>query len=126
MLASLHSGNSRTKATTWRLFIAGLMAFVLVIQGYALQTHIHKQLVSATVTLNSGGSTGHHKIPVNDDPASCPTCQQILHAGQFVAPAWLLPLLITVAVSRVEIATAALPHYDTVSHSWRGRGPPLH
>jgi hypothetical protein len=126
MLASLHSGKPRTKTPFWRLFVAGLMALVLVVQGYSLQTHLHKEFGSATVTLNTGGSTGHHKIPVNDDPASCPTCQQILHAGQFVAPAWLLPLLVNVAVSRVEIVTAAIPHYDTVSHSWRGRGPPLH
>ena len=56
----------------------------------------------------------------------CPTCQQISHAGQFVAPAWLVPFLLVVAVSTIEITTAVLPHYDTVSHSWRGRGPPLH
>jgi hypothetical protein len=108
------------------MFFAGLMVLALVVQGYTLQTHIHKQIGSATVTLDTGGSTGHDKMPVNDDPARCPTCQQILHAGQFVAPAWLLPFLIVASVSTIEITTAALPQYDAVSHSWRGRGPPLH
>jgi hypothetical protein len=126
MLTSLHSGNARTKPPAWRVFFAGLMVLALVVQGYTLQSHIHRDLGSATITLNKGGSTGHDRIPGNDDPARCPTCQQIHHAGQFVAPAWLLPFLILASVSTVEITAATLPHYDTVSHIWRGRGPPLH
>jgi hypothetical protein len=126
MLASLHSGNARAKAPRWRMFFAGLMVLALVVQGYTLQSHIHSERGPASVTLNTGGSTGHDKMPLNDDPARCPTCQQILHAGQFVAPAWLLPFLIVASVSTIEITATTLPHYDTVSHSWRGRGPPLH
>lgn len=103
------------------------MVMALVAQGYTLQTHIHKQGFAATsIALDVGGLPGHDRIPINDDPANCPTCQQILHASQFVAPAWLSPLLLIVTVSSVDIATAAFPHYDAVSHSWRGRGPPLH
>jgi hypothetical protein len=102
------------------------MFLALVVQGYATQTHLHKQNDSViSAALKADGSSKHNNIPVNDD-ANCPVCQQILHAGQFVAPAWLLPFLILAAVSTVEITTAVLPHYDTVSHSWRGRGPPLH
>jgi hypothetical protein len=127
MLASLPSGNVLTKSPAWRMFFVGLMVLALAIQGYTVQTHIHKQgFASASIAINVGGSSGHDKIPVNDDPANCPTCQQILHAGQFVAPAWLVPFLLVVAVSTIEITTAVLPHYDTVSHSWRSRGPPLH
>jgi hypothetical protein len=126
MLASLRSGNARTKSPAWRVFFAGLMVLALVVQGYTLQSHIHRELGSTNVTLNTGGATGHDEIPANDDPARCPTCQQILHAGQFVAPDWLLPFLVIASVSTVEITAAALPHYDTVSHSWRSRGPPLH
>ena len=46
--------------------------------------------------------------------------------GQFVAPAWLLPFLLVLAISKIEIATLAVPHFEAVSHNWRGRGPPLH
>lgn len=110
-----------------RLFFVGLMIFALITQGYIVQTHIHKLGdASSSIALNVGGSTGHDKVPVNDDPANCPTCQQISHAGQFIVPAWLVPFLLIVAVSTVEIATAVPPHYDAVSHAWRGRGPPLH
>jgi len=126
MLASLRSGNAQTKSPAWRVLLAALMVLALVAQSYTLQSHIHRELGAAAVTLNTDGSAGHGKLPANDDPARCPTCQQILHAGQFVAPAWLLPFLVIASVSTIEITTAALPHYDTVSHSWRGRGPPLH
>ena len=115
------------RPTAWRGFLVAFMLLTLVIQGYATQTHLHKQNGSTvSAALTAGGSPKHDNFPVNDDPANCPVCQQILHAGQFVAPAWLLPFLILAATSTIEITTAVLPHYDTVSHSWRGRGPPLH
>ena len=115
------------QSSAWRRFLVAFMLLALVLQGYATQTHLHKQ-DGATVSaaLKAGEAPKHDNLPANDDPANCPVCQQILHAGQFVAPAWLLPFLILAAVSTVEITTAVLPHYDTVSHSWRGRGPPLH
>ena len=115
------------RPTAWRQFLVAFMLLALVVQGYATQTHIHKQNVSTvSAAFKASGSPRHDNFPVNDDPANCPVCQQILHAGQFVAPAWLLPFLLIAAVSTIEITTAALPHYDAVSHSWRGRGPPLH
>ena len=114
------------RPTAWRRFLVAFMLLTLVVQGYATQTHLHKQNDSTvSAAWKAGGSPKHNNLPVNDDPANCPVCQQILHAGQFVAPAWLLPFLILAAVSTIEITTAVLPHYDTVSHSWRGRGPPL-
>jgi hypothetical protein len=114
------------RPTAWRRFFVAFMLLALVVQGYATQTHLHKQNGSTiSAALKASGSPKHNNIPANDD-ANCPVCQQIIHAGQFVAPAWLLPFLILAAVSTIEITTAVLPHYDTVSHSWRGRGPPLH
>ena len=114
------------RPTAWRRFLVAFVLLALVVQGYATQTHIHKQN-SATVStaLKAGGSPKHDNFPVNDDPANCPICQQITHAGQFVAPAWLVPFLLVLAISRIEIATLAVPHFDSVSHNWRSRGPPL-
>jgi hypothetical protein len=43
-----------------------------------------------------------------------------------VAPAWLTPFLLVLAISTIEIADIALPRFNAVSHNWRGRGPPLH
>jgi hypothetical protein len=114
------------RPTAWRRFVVAFMLLALVVQGYATQTHIHKQSSSTvSATLKAGGSPKHDNFPVNDDPANCPICQQIIHAGQFVAPAWLVPFLLVLAISKIEIATLAVPRFDSVSHSWRSRGPPL-
>jgi hypothetical protein len=104
--------------------LVGALLLALVVQGYATQTHIHG-LFPDSVASTADHSPGHGKIPPNDDPARCPVCQQIAHAGQFVAPAWLVPFLLVLAISKIEIATLAVPHFDSVSHSWLSRGPPL-
>jgi hypothetical protein len=113
------------RSSAWQSFLVGFLVLVLVFQGYATQTHIHKQTdVAANIVSKADGSSDHNKIPDNDDSANCPICQQISHAGQYVAPAWLISFLILAAVSTIEIATFSIPRFDTVSHSWRGRGPP--
>jgi len=124
MFAPLHLGNARTKASAWRLFFAGFVVLALVVQGYATQTHMHG-LVPDSVASTANHSPGHDNYPLNDDPARCPICQQISHAGQFVTPAWLLPFLLVLAISKIEIATLAIPHFEAVSYNWRSRGPPL-
>jgi hypothetical protein len=102
------------------------MLLTLFVQGYAAQTHIHKQSTSTvSAVLKAGGSPKHDNFPVNDDPANCAICQQIAHAGQYLAPAWLAFFLLVFAISKVEIATLAVPCFDAVSYSWRSRGPPL-
>src|SRR5471032_1753127 len=112
------------RPTAWRGFLVAFMLLALVVQGYATQTHIHKKS-TVSAALKAGGSPKHDNIPINYDPANCSICQQIIHAGQFVAPAWLVPFLLILAISKIEIATLAVPHFDSVSHNWRSRGPPL-
>jgi hypothetical protein len=113
------------RPTAWRRLFAAFMLLALVIQGYATQTHIHGQSSSAvSAALKADGSPAHDNFPLNDDPANCPICQQIAHAGHFLAPAWFASFLLILATSKIEIATLAVPHFDTVSHNWRSRGPP--
>jgi hypothetical protein len=126
MTAAISGKNPLIKRpSAGRALLAGLMLLALVVQGYVTQTHIHKQSSSAAgIVLKD--SPARDNYPVKDDPVSCPVCQQIVHAGQFVVPAWLMAFLIVVAVSTIEFTNVATPHYDTVSHNWLGRGPPLH
>lgn len=122
----MRSGTELVKRpTAWRRFLVAVMLLALVVQGYATQTHIHKQNGSTvSVALKADGSPKHDNFPVNDDPANCAICQQIIHAGQFLAPAWLSPFLLILAISKIEIATLAIPRFDAVSYDWRSRGPP--
>jgi hypothetical protein len=110
-----------------RLLLIGFMLLAFIVQGYATQTHIHNEsFAAAGILVKSSGAPGHDNYPANDDPANCPICQQILQAGQFVAPTWLIPLLMTLAISVIEFTILAVPRYDAVSHNWRSRGPPAH
>jgi hypothetical protein len=107
--------------------LVSALLLALVVQGFATQTHFHRQNVFPDSFASAAKHLpGHDKFPLNDDPANCPICQQIIHAGQFVAPTWLNPFLLILAISTIEIVNIALPGFDAVSHSWRGRGPPLH
>jgi hypothetical protein len=113
------------------VLLAALMAFTLIVQGVVTQSHFHNpgHETEATSAVTKAMSNGQRqptpiKLPLNDNPANCPICQQLIHAGQFVAPAWLAPLLLVTTVSRVEIETDTRSAFDTVSHSWLGRGPP--
>src|SRR5579872_5277372 len=86
-----------------RMLLVAFMLVAFVFQGYATQTHIHPQdFADSGIVLKASGEPGHKNAPPSDDPANCPICQQIMQAGLFVAPAWLLPLLITFVVSTIE------------------------
>ncbi|HEY2009359.1 MAG TPA: hypothetical protein VGH23_10245 [Rhizomicrobium sp.] len=105
-----------------RLLLIVFAALALFLQAYAAQTHFHQQ-ASAVSAQQVAAQTGKHHQPVSDDSDSCPLCHSF-YSGQYVTPslaAWFLPIL---AVSIIDVTTGVSPHYDTVSHSWRGRGPP--
>jgi len=107
-----------------RLRLIVFTALALFLQSYATATHLHElSHTAATASIQAAAQTGKHHQPVGDDTDNCPLCHSF-YSGQYVAPslvAWFLPIL---AVSIIDAASAASPHYDTVSHSWRGRGPP--
>jgi len=110
-----------------RLLLVAVVLLAFVIQSFAVQTHIHP-LPGASVdsALKAAVSGIHHEkgnSPTDDSPDNCPLCQ-MFYGGQYVAPTALVFFLPMAAVSTIEIVLGVLPHYDAVSHSWRGRGPP--
>jgi hypothetical protein len=111
--------------------LTGLMLLTFLLQSYATQTHIHflREVTAASVVQPDAGALnknvqGHKKNnPVPENPDTCPLCQ-LLYGGQYVAPNAIVFFLPMAAVSTIEITLGVLPHYDAVSHSWRGRAPP--
>jgi hypothetical protein len=112
-------------SSTGRLLLVAFMALTLFFQGYVTQSHFHTQNeLTNTNVLKAGGAPGHDNNTPSDDPDNCPICQQLMHAGQFVAPTSLVYFSALLAISVIEIVTLAIPRFDAISHSWRGRGPP--
>jgi hypothetical protein len=110
-----------------RLMLIVFAALALFLQSYAVQTHFHvpsgaSLFAPIQASAQASGTDKHHQ-PASDDSDNCPLCHSF-YSGQYVAPSlasWFLPLL---AVSIINTTTGVSPHYDAVSHSWRGRGPP--
>jgi hypothetical protein len=115
-----------------RLFLTGLMLVTFLLQSYLTQTHIHflREASAISAALGEDGAAASNSqapkknTPAPDNPDTCPLCQ-LLYGGQYVAPNSLVFFLPMAAVSTIEIALGVLPHYDAVSHSWRGRAPPI-
>lgn len=122
------------RATGWRLAIVSVAFVAFALQSFVVQTHIHftqadtarlaAYAASHRIAHSGTGEDHHDKFPANEDPANCPICQEILHSGQFVAPAAHVFLPPTVAVSIIAIVETELPFVVALSHDWRGRAPP--
>ena len=103
------------------------MLFMLVafaVQGLAVQTHIHGGPLTALdhVTHVSAPAAPASQDPY--DPANCPLCQELLHAGVYVTPAISDFAVILTAVAFVPLF-ALLPHAaNEQRHAWQSRAPP--
>lgn len=106
----------------WRL-IAALVLLAFTIQSYVAQTHFHDTAVgTAPVSQN----VGHGKVPVDDNPLTCPFCQAVAHAGSFYLP--MAPALF-LSVQWVEMSAPHFLLHDSsgaAAHSWQSRAPPIH
>ena len=104
------------------------------VQTYLTQTHIHL-VAEGRTSLMLGLALGKvarsspvapkDNYPANEDPANCPLCQELVHAGQFVTPAGAAVLLPFISISVIEIASPTARLGQAVTHIWRGRAPPL-
>ena len=112
-----------------RLLVIGFTIFSLVLQAYATQTHIHKssELSGISILHAQGIQFALHgqknRLPTSNDTDNCPLCQS-MYNGQYVTPSFAIYFLPKLAVSIIEATLNVSPHYDAVSHSWRGRAPP--
>ena len=114
-----HSGTDRRSKPLWRdiLLCLALMAFTL--QTYVGLTHVHEMapVHETQVSLPSEHAPGH-------EPADCPICTHIQLSGHFLLPSDVAAVAPTLAVQIVALAAAPAIFPATVSHIWRGRGPP--
>ncbi|MGH6877379.1 MAG: hypothetical protein ACREHV_08390 [Rhizomicrobium sp.] len=116
-------GRRTRRWITWVL----LLAFTL--QSFVTQIHLHGVAPfgdGAAIAKVLAKTPVHRNAPADNDPATCPFCQAIIHAGAFFTPA--PPILIFPA--QLAQITASLPvramFCRAVSHGWKSRAPPQH
>jgi ABC-type arginine transport system permease subunit len=110
--------------STGRLAVTLFVLLAFTLQSYVTQIHIHGASWSTAVTADMAKVPQPGKTPAGDDQGTCPLCQIIAHAGQFITPsavAIALPALAALHVA-IEKDTATVTH--STSHSWKSRAPP--
>ena len=124
------------------LILLGVLG--LTVQTLVVQTHVH-YLAAATRTAApavsilgpdkaavTAGRTDGVTLPSrddnrgNDDPSNCPLCQAFTHSSQFTHGVAILLVPLFLATPHHISLDGALPAFAAITHSWYGRGPPLH
>ena len=114
-----------TKSLFMRLIVLCL-TFAFLTQSLAVQTHIHGGPLSgvASITHLSNPTPPNQSDPY--DPASCPLCQEMMHAGSFVIPA-IISVIISLTANPFLPVFAVLPHSSAArQYNWQSRAPPRH
>jgi hypothetical protein len=113
-----------------------LIAFAF--QNYVAQTHVHLTPASTFGTSKFAAALSapekssrtvernapNEKAPASDDPARCPLCQAVGHAGQFVWPSAAAFILPQLSAAIVPVTSAVVRTADSDSHNWQSRAPP--
>ena len=105
--------------------LVALLAFAL--QTLVLQTHIHGTPLAGTAGVTLAVEKGQQpdKLPPANDPANCPICQELLHAGAFVAPTAVAFQVATIATVIDFVFAQIFATTQTYAHGWKSRAPPL-
>ena len=99
-----------------------LLAFIL--QGLAVQTHIHAPLQIQSVKAASLPDPA--PLKAQDPIDQCRLCQEVAHAGIFVAPS---ASAVAISLSFALAVFAALPGFaprSATAFAWQSRAPPRH
>jgi hypothetical protein len=101
-----------------------LLAFFL--QSFAVQSHIHPLNTPATVTAAVNNIPAPVKTIDPVDLGSCRLCQELIHAGAFVAPSAIAVPASTGAAAFVFTALPLLAGMLAPAFAWQSRAPPHH
>jgi hypothetical protein len=106
------------------LALAALLAFFL--QSLAVQTHVHPAAPTLKLGVTAAVNTPSPGPLTGQDfgPGSCRLCQEMAHAGTYIVPIAILPLVVLGLVQepfRPELATRLRP---APAFAWHSRGPP--
>jgi hypothetical protein len=114
--------------------LLGLLA--LMTQSLVVQTHVHYSaatgakagLVSIVdqlgVPVSTEGSAPAGKSGSSDE-SNCPLCQAFANSSQFTHSIALFSVPVLIGRAIYFAAHEAVLSFGAVSHSWRGRAPPL-
>jgi len=112
---------SRPRTTRKWLAVFALLSFFL--QSLVVQTHIHQQFIQPIAKAAHGTSA---PVPLkNQDPMEqCRLCQQLVHAGTFVAPSVSISAISLTFVATEIVLRLAVATDPATDFAWHSRAPP--
>jgi hypothetical protein len=120
--ATLPGGGRRPVGA--RPLLAFLMLLVLLVQGTAVQTHVHWARQVSESAAASRGSIQAANPAQGDSSADCPLCREAAMAGAYILPPAVVLPPPPAAVLWIATAMRAAFGVLTSAHSWQSRAPP--
>jgi len=118
------TGSSLSLARAFPELFAFLLLLGFVVQGSAIQTHLHFTQRPGSSLIASSNRAAPASKTDKDDPANCPLCQAAAMAGAYVLPSAAVLPPPPVAVLWIARTTMAAFDLLTSAHSWQSRAPP--
>jgi hypothetical protein len=112
------------KASVVKRWVTAFALLAFILQGLAVQTHIHAPLQIQAVKAASLPEPA--PLKAQDPIDQCRLCQEVAHAGIFVAPS---ASAIAISLTYAAAVFAALPDFTSRSataFAWQSRAPPRH
>ena len=127
---------ARTSPFFPNVFVVLLGLLALMTQSLVVQTHVHySTATSAKTGLISvvgqagapidGNSAPAGKSGSSSDESNCPLCQAFANSSQFTHSIALFSVPVLTGRAIFLAVYEAVPSFAAISHSWRGRAPPL-
>jgi len=113
---------SRPATSRKWLAVFALLSFFL--QSLAVQTHIHQQFPATTAKVTTQGTSAPAPAKSQDPMDQCRLCQELVHAGHFVAPSALAAFANLSLVAAIFATLPVLLDRSAPAFAWQSRAPP--
>jgi hypothetical protein len=113
---------SRPSAPRKWLAVLALLSFFF--QSLAVQTHIHPQLSQTAAKAAQQGTSAPAPVKSQDPMDQCRLCQELVHAGHFVAPSAVAAFASLSLVTAIFAVLPSRPSQSATAFSWNSRAPP--
>ena len=110
------------KTSAFKRWVTAFALLAFFLQGLAVQSHIHAPL--QTVAANQVSQPLKAPLKAQDPIDQCRLCQEVAHAGIFVAPSASAALIsLTYAAAQFSALPGHIPS-SARAFSWQSRAPP--
>ncbi len=138
-----HRAAAASRFRGLRPILAFLGILAIALQSFVVQTHIHNPQADGVLGLmqvsspdaagglapnspDNGTTKTHGKFSGGDDTSNCRLCQELIHAGRFIAPSTVVLVLPVILSVWLVVFAHAAPIPSAGAYIWRSRAPPAH